>query len=43
MKSPQQANIPEWTAPKLDHIGSLSDVAGRPVPVGPQAASRNKS
>ncbi|MFZ1741844.1 MAG: hypothetical protein WAT93_03265 [Pontixanthobacter sp.] len=34
---------PQWSEPRLDHIGAISDVAGRPVPVGPQAASRTKS
>ena len=40
MTKTQKTGKPEWDAPVLKRIGSIADVAGKPVPVFQDAGNR---
>lgn len=40
MTRQEQKDQPRWKVPRLERIGSISDVAGRPVPVSQDSGNR---
>ena len=38
--NPSKAEAAKWVKPVLERIGTISDVAGRPVPVDQDAGNR---